>query len=76
MLLNPMSHRMILIHSFFLIINPKSYNITIFTHLKLCLTTVTHNLSGWKLRIFVWFETKHLQMSMYKHSFHSDFSQA
>ena len=41
----------------------------IVTHLKSCLGNVTHNFNWWQLLILVWFETKHLQILMFKHSF-------
>ena len=44
--------------------------ILIFTHIKLCLAAATHNLGGWKI-FFVKFQTKLLQILMFKLSFHS-----
>ena len=47
------------------------YRIYIFTYLKLCLATATHNFKWVKISLlkFVYFETKHLQILMFKHTF-------
>ena len=48
---------------------PLSYLIKIFTHLKLCIATATHNFKWLKITHVCYSEAKNVQILMFKHKF-------